>query len=82
MKGKTERVGYYSITRPNHIALVSHLTITNWRLQRSLHVKPTRILGGHFEKIETFYKFSQKSETSSHQSNNSNYNNHMIGYLF
>ena len=59
-----------------------HLTITNWRFLWSLHVKPHRILSGHSEKIEKSYKFSQKLETSGHQSNNSNYNNHQICYLF
>ena len=44
----------------------TNLTITNWRLLWSLHMKPPRILGGHSEKIEKFYKFSQKSETSGH----------------
>ena len=44
-------------------------------------MKPPRILGGHSKKIEKSYKFSQKSETSSHQSNNSNYNSHRICYL-
>ena len=63
-------------------APASYLTITNWRLLSSLHMKPPKILGGHSEKIEKFYKFSQKSETSNHQSNNSNYNNHQIFYLF
>ena len=65
-----------------HVLYIRSLTITNWRLLWSLHVKPLRILGGHSEKIEKFYKFLQKSETSSHQSNNSNYNNHQICYLF
>ena len=37
-----------------------NLTITNWRLFWSLHVKPPKILGGHSEKIEKSYKFSQK----------------------
>jgi len=40
----------------------SYLTITNWRFFWSLHVKPSRILGGRFKKIEKFYKFSQKLE--------------------
>ena len=62
-------------------APASYLTITNWRLLSSLHMKPPRILGEHSEKIEKFYKFSQKSETSNHQSNNSNYNNHRICYF-
>ena len=61
---------------------ISYLTITNWRLLSSLHMKPPRISCGHSKKIENSYKFSQKSETSSHQSNNSNYNNHRICYLF
>ena len=59
-----------------------NLTITNWILFWSLHMKPPRILGGHFKKIEKSYKFSQKTETSSRQSNNSNYNSHQICYLF
>ena len=53
-----------------------NLTITNWRFFWSLHMKPPRILHEHSKKIEKFYKFSQKLETSSHQSNNSNYNSH------
>jgi hypothetical protein len=42
---------------------------------------PPRILGGQFKKIEKSYKFSQKSETSGHQFNVSNHNNHWICYL-
>jgi hypothetical protein len=60
----------------------ANLTITNWRLLWSLHMKLPRILGGHSKKIEKSYKFSQKSETSSHQSNSSNYNRHRIYYFF
>ena len=37
-----------------------NLTITNWRFLWSLYVNPPRILRGHSEKIEKFYKFSQK----------------------
>ena len=49
-----------------------------WRLQ----VKPPRTLGGQSKKIEKSYKFSQKSEISSHQFGNSNHNSHWICYLF
>ena len=63
-------------------APASYLTITNWRLLSSLHMKPPKILGGHSEKIEKFYKFSQKSETSCHQFGNSKHNSHWICYLF
>ena len=59
-------------------APASYLTITNWRLLSSLHMKPPKILGGHSEKIEKFYKFSQKSETFGHQFSNSNHNSHCV----
>ena len=59
-----------------------NLTITNWRLLWSLYMKPPRILGGHSKKIEKIYKFSQKSETSSHSSDYSNHNSHWICDLF
>ena len=63
------------------LVCIIYLAITNWRLIWSLHMKSPRTVGGHFEKIDKSYKFSQKSETSGHQSNNSNYNNHRIYYL-
>ena len=47
----------------------------------SLQVKAPRILGGQSKKIEKFYKFSQKSETSGHHFGNSYYS-HWICYLF
>ena len=47
-------------------SIPAYLTITNWRLLWSLHMKPPRILGAHYKKLEKSYKFSQKSETSSH----------------
>jgi len=65
-----------SMMRVTCLCCPNHLTIINWSLLSSLHVKA--ILGGHSKKIKKFYKFSQKSEISSHQSNNSNYNNHRI----
>ena len=42
----------------------------------SLYIKSSKILDGHSTKIEKFQKFSQISETSGHQPDNSNYNNH------
>jgi len=53
-----------------------YLTITTWRLLWSLPMKP--ILGGHSKKIE---KFSEKTEISCHQFNNSNHNSHWICYF-
>ena len=58
-----------------------NITITNLLIEGffwSLHIKPFRILDGHSKKIEKSYKFSQKTETSNHQSNKSNYNNYPI----
>ena len=69
-------------SRPGNSVKIEYLTITNWRLLCSLHKKPPRILGGHSKKNKEIYKFSQKLETSGHQSNNSNYNSHQVCYLF
>jgi len=40
---------------------LSNLTITNWRLLWSLHVKPPRILGGHSKKIEALLEPSREA---------------------
>jgi hypothetical protein len=42
---------------------------------------PPRFIGGPSKKIVKSYKFSQKSETSGHQFNISDHNNHWICYL-
>ena len=42
-------VGYFKGIRQ---VICKNLTITNWRLLWSLHMKPPRILGGHSEKTE------------------------------
>ena len=60
----------------------SYLTITNWMLLSSLHIKPPRILGVHSKKMEKFYKFSHKLETSDHHSDKFNHNSYWIYYLF
>ena len=56
-----------------------NLTITNWRLLLKTH---TQIQGGQSKKLKKSQKFSQKSETSRHQFDNSNHNSRWICYLF
>ena len=56
-----------------HIAIRQYLTITNWRLLQSLHMKPPRILGGYSKKQRNSINSHKNQKYPAHQSNNSNY---------